>query len=63
MTGVQTCALPISPREVLEVVLQSTVYIGMPRFVRVVALLERIFKELGVFEEITRTMLPLPVKV
>ena len=52
-----------TPREVLEVVLQSTVYIGMPRFVRVVALLERIFKELGVFEEITRTMLPLPVKV
>ena len=49
-----------SPREVLEVVLQSTVYIGMPRFVRVVALLERIFKELGVFEGITRTMLPLP---
>ncbi|MBM3343866.1 MAG: carboxymuconolactone decarboxylase family protein [Betaproteobacteria bacterium] len=47
-----------TPREVMEVVLQSTVYVGMPRFVRVVALLERIFKELGVFDQITRTMLP-----
>ena len=51
-----------TPREVLEVVLQSTVYIGMPRFVRVVALLERIYKELGVFDKITKSMLPLPAE-
>ncbi len=49
-----------TPREVLEVILQSTVYIGMPRFVRAVALLERVLKELGRFDEITNTQLPLP---
>lgn len=48
-----------TPREVLEVVLQSTVYIGMPRFVRAVALVERVVKELGRFDEITNTRLPL----
>jgi alkylhydroperoxidase/carboxymuconolactone decarboxylase family protein YurZ len=50
-----------TPREVMEVVLQSTVYIGMPRFVRAVALVERVVKELGRFDEITNTQLPLPV--
>lgn len=49
-----------SPREVMEVVLQSTVYVGMPRFVRAVALVERVLKELGRFDEITNTQLPLP---
>jgi alkylhydroperoxidase/carboxymuconolactone decarboxylase family protein YurZ len=49
-----------SPREVLEVILQSTIYVGMPRFVRVVALLQRILEELGRFDEITQTQLPLP---
>ena len=49
-----------SPREVMEVVLQSTVYVGMPRFVRAVALVERVLKELGRFDEITSTQLPLP---
>ena len=34
-----------TPREVLEVILQSTIYVGMPRFVRVVALLQRILEE------------------
>jgi len=48
-----------TPREVLEVILQSTVYIGMPRFVRAVALLERVLRELGRFDEITNTQLPL----
>jgi hypothetical protein len=42
------------------VVLQSTVYVGMPRFVRAVALVERVLKELGRFDEITATQLPLP---
>lgn len=50
-----------TPREVLEVVLQSTVYIGMPRFVRAVALVERVVKELGRFDEIANTQLLLPV--
>ncbi len=49
-----------TPREVLEVILQSTIYVGMPRFVRVVALLQRILEELGRFDEITQTQLPLP---
>ena len=49
-----------TPREVMEVVLQSTVYIGMPRFVRAVALVERVVKELGRFDEIANTQLPLP---
>jgi alkylhydroperoxidase/carboxymuconolactone decarboxylase family protein YurZ len=48
-----------TPREVLEVILQSTIYVGMPRFVRVVALLQRILEELGRFDEITQTQLPL----
>ncbi len=49
-----------SPREVLEVILQSTIYVGMPRFVRVVALLQRILGELGRLDELTNTQLPLP---
>ncbi len=49
-----------TPREVMEVVLQSTVYIGMPRFVRAVALVERVIKELGRMDELTLTQLPLP---
>ena len=51
-----------TPREVLEVILQSTIYVGMPRFVRVVALLQRILEELGRFDEITQTQLPLPTE-
>ena len=51
-----------SPREVLEVILQSTIYVGMPRFVRAVALIERVLKELGRFDEITNTQLPLPLR-
>ncbi len=50
-----------TPREVMEVVLQSTIYVGMPRFVRVVALVERVLKELGRLDELTSTQLPLPV--
>ncbi len=49
-----------TPREVMEVVLQSTIYVGMPRFVRVVALVERVIKELGRMDELTNTQLPLP---
>ena len=47
-----------SPREVLEVVLQSTIYVGMPRFVRFVAILERVLEEQGRMAELTDTQLP-----
>lgn len=49
-----------TPREVLEVILQSTIYVGMPRFVRVVALLQRVLEEDGRLHELTQTQLPLP---
>lgn len=49
-----------SPREVLEVILQSTIYAGMPRFIRFVALLESILESEGRLAEITDTQLPLP---
>jgi alkylhydroperoxidase/carboxymuconolactone decarboxylase family protein YurZ len=49
-----------TPREVLEVILQSTIYAGMPRFVRVVALLQRVLEEQGRLGELTETQLPLP---
>ena len=48
-----------SPREVLEVILQSTIYAGMPRFIRFVAILEGILEKDGRLEEITETQLPL----
>lgn len=50
-----------TPREVLEVVLQSTIYAGMPRSLRAAAILERILQEQGRSAELTETQLPLPV--
>ena len=49
-----------SPREVLEVLLQSTIYAGMPRFIRFVAILENILDKDGRLGEITDTQLALP---
>ena len=49
-----------SPREVLEVILQSTIYAGMPRFIRFVAILESILQKEGRLAEITDTQPPLP---
>lgn len=49
-----------TPREVLEVILQSTIYAGMPRFVRFIGILERALEEQGRLHEITETQLPLP---
>jgi alkylhydroperoxidase/carboxymuconolactone decarboxylase family protein YurZ len=49
-----------SGREVLEVILQSTIYAGMLRFVRFVTILEHALEELGRLHEITATQLPLP---
>jgi alkylhydroperoxidase/carboxymuconolactone decarboxylase family protein YurZ len=48
-----------SPREVLEVTLQSTIYCGMPRSLRGMRLLMRILEEQGRTAEITETQLPL----
>lgn len=41
------------PREVLEVIFMSTIYSGMPRFVRFVGILERALGELGRLDELT----------
>ncbi len=49
-----------TPREILEVMLQATVYVGMPRFVRVMGVLVRILEENGRMAELTDTQLPLP---
>jgi len=47
-----------SARDVLEVILQSTIYAGMPRFVRFVAILESILEKEGRLAELTDTQLP-----
>ncbi|HKA42762.1 MAG TPA: carboxymuconolactone decarboxylase family protein [Burkholderiales bacterium] len=52
--------LGASPREVLEVALQSTAYVGMPRCLRATAILERVLKEQGRMAELTETQPPLP---
>lgn len=52
--------LGASPREVLEVTLQSTIYAGMPRSLRAAAILERVLEEQGRTNELTDTRLPLP---
>ena len=49
-----------TPREVLEVVLQSTIYAGMPRCLRAAGILERILEEQGRIAELTETQLSLP---
>ena len=48
-----------TPREVLEVTLQSTIYCGMPRSLRGMRLLMRILEEQGRATEITETQLSL----
>lgn len=49
-----------SPREVLEVCLQSTVYCGMPRSLRAMRMLEGALKEQGRLAELTDTQPPMP---
>jgi alkylhydroperoxidase/carboxymuconolactone decarboxylase family protein YurZ len=48
----------VKPREVLEVILQSTIYIGMPSMTRVIGSLERILAEQGRSSELTDGQLP-----
>jgi alkylhydroperoxidase/carboxymuconolactone decarboxylase family protein YurZ len=52
--------LGATPREVLEVTLQSTIYCGMPRSLRAATILERVLEEQGRINELTETCLPLP---
>lgn len=49
-----------SPREVLEVCLQSTAYCGMPRSLRAVRMLEAALREQGRLSELTDTQPPMP---
>lgn len=48
-----------SPREILEVILQLTVYIGYQRINRAARIFREIMKSLGRMDEITKTQLPL----
>lgn len=50
----------VSPRQVLEVVLQSTIYLGMPSMTRNIRLLVGLLEEQKQMDEITQTQLPLP---
>jgi len=50
----------VPPRQVLEVVLQSTIYIGMPAMTRNIRLCLGIVEEQKRMDEITQTQLPLP---
>jgi len=52
--------LGVPPREVLEVVLQSTIYVGMPSMTRNIKLLIAILEEQKRMPEVTETQLPLP---
>ena len=52
--------LGASPREVLEVLLHSTFFCGMPRSLRGVGVLERILGDQNRLDELTETQLPLP---
>lgn len=54
--------LGVPPRQMLEVVLQSTIYIGMPSMTRNIRLLLGILEEQQRMPEITQTQLPLPLQ-
>ncbi len=51
--------LGATPREILEVLLHSTIYAGMPRSLRAVRQLDRILNEVGRAKEVYGTQLPL----
>ena len=50
---------PATPREILEVILQTSVYVGMPRINRAARLFHGIVTELGRLDELKRTQLPI----
>lgn len=49
----------VTPREVLEILLQTTVYVGMPKINRAGRLFHRVITELGRMDEITKTQPPI----
>ncbi len=49
-----------TPREILEVVLQSIIYIGLPSLHRMLDSLERVLEEQGRIAELTETQHPMP---
>lgn len=51
--------LGATPREVLEVLLHSTIYAGMPRSLRAVRQFDRIMNEVGCADAVYNTQLPL----
>lgn len=51
--------LGATPREVLEVLLHSTIYAGMPRSLRAVRQFDRILNEVGLANEVYNAQLPL----
>lgn len=53
--------LGATPREVLEVLLHSIVYAGMPRSLRAARQFDRILNEVGLATEVCDTQLPLPL--
>ena len=49
----------VTPREVLEILLQTTVYVGIPKINRAGRLFHRVITELGRMDEITQTQPPM----
>jgi len=47
-----------TPREALEVILQSGVYVGYPKMIRATRVFKEVLTALGRMEEITKTQLP-----
>jgi len=52
--------LGATPREILEVLLQSTAYVGQPRAMKGIDILERILERHGRICELTETATPIP---
>ncbi len=49
----------VSAREILEILLQTTVYVGMPKINRAARVFHSVIKELGRMQELTQTQPPL----
>jgi alkylhydroperoxidase/carboxymuconolactone decarboxylase family protein YurZ len=50
-----------TPREILEVAVQSTIYCGMPRSLRAIGILERVLEQQGRIDELAETQLPVQI--
>ena len=49
----------VSPREILEILLQTTVYVGMPKINRAARVFHGLITELGRMDELTKTQPPI----